>query len=76
MKKDIKNFELSVGDIAMSKVSRNKTPYIEVAYLKNPNLRALYAFETCEFVSGNIPERDIPYITDKVKRNKRFLGKG
>ena len=76
MKKDIKNFELWVGDIAMARVSRNHIPYIEVAYLKNPDLRALYTFKTCEFVSGNIHERDIPYVTDKVKRNERFLRKG
>lgn len=74
MQKKIENFELRIGDIALTKVSKNRVPYIEVAYLENPTIRAVYTYDTCRFVSGNIPSKYIPYVTDKVRRNKRFLG--
>lgn len=73
-KKNIENFELRVGDIAIARVSRNKVPHIEVAYIENPDIRAIFTYDTCQFVSGNILKQDIQYVTEKIKRNKRFLG--
>ncbi len=74
MRKNIANFELRVGDIAMAKISRAKTPYVEAAVIANPDLRAIFTYEDkCKFVHGNIPKEDIPYVTEKVQKNLRFL---
>ena len=75
MQKNIENFELRVGDIAITKISRNKEPYIEAAVLENPSLRAIFTYDTCQFVNANIPKQHLPYIIQKVRRNKRFLEK-
>ena len=71
--KNVNNFRVKLGDIAIDKVSRKKVPLIEVVMLSNPDNRCLLTYDTCQFVGGNIPESDIPYIIDKVKKNKKFV---
>ena len=73
MEKKIENFEVMLGDIALAKVSRNGSPFIEVAYLGNPSIRGIFTENACNYVSGNIPMNDIQYVSNKVKRNARFL---
>ncbi len=73
MQKQIQNFELRLGDIAMAVVSKNKHKCIEVALLENPSLRCVLTFDTVQFIGGNIPKERLPYIIDRAKKNKKYL---
>lgn len=73
MQKQIENFELRIGDIAMAIVSKNKKKCIEIALLENPTLRCVLSYDTLQLVSGNIPRERLPYIIDKAKKNKKYL---
>ena len=73
--KRIEDFELLVGDIAMTIERIDNIDFIEVAIIEKPSLRAIYTCDTITLVSGNIPRDQIAYVTDKVKRNARFLDK-
>ena len=73
MEKAIERFEVKLGDIALTRVSKNKIPFIEVALFERPEQRCLYTLDTKKLVSSNIPEDLLPYVHDKVVRNARFL---
>ena len=71
--KNILNFELMLGDIALDISSRNKVKFIEVAYMNNQNIRGLFTIPDIDYYSGNIPINDIQYIKDRVSKNIKYL---
>ncbi len=73
MQKQIDNFELRIGDIAMAVVSKNKIKCIEVALLEDPALRCILTYDTLQFIGGNIPRERLPYVINKAKKNKKYL---
>ena len=73
MRKRIENFEVKIGDIAITKCSRNKVSFIEVAFTMDDSIRALYTYPQCQFFGGNIPDEKLEYVTSKVKKNSKFL---
>ena len=73
MKKKINNFDVMIGDLAITKTSRNKVPFIEVAFTEDDDIRGLFTFQNVQFFAGNIPEGKIGYVAEKVKQNKKFL---
>ena len=73
MAKRIENFDVMIGDLAIAKVSRNKQPFIEIAYTSNPDIRGLFDFNTYEYISGSIPEKDLEYVSERLKANVKYL---
>ena len=71
--KNINNFEVMIGDIALTISSRNKVKFIEVAYQENPSIRGLFTIPNIEYYSGNIPEKDLSYMVNRVKNNVKYL---
>ena len=72
-KTKIKNFQLLLGDIAVTKTSRNKVPFVEVAFIHNDNIRGLFTFPRLKYYSGNIPEDRLAYVQEEVDKNLEFL---
>lgn len=73
MKRDIKNFQLQLGNVAMTPIKRNKKILIEVAYYKDDNIRGLFSYDTGDYISGNIPKEDVESLVDSVKWNHIFF---
>ena len=73
MRRKIENFSVMIGDLALSKAKRNHVDFIEVAYTNDDKIRALYTYDTVQLYSGNIPDKDIEYVTKKVRDNKKYL---
>ena len=71
--KNIENFEVYVGDLALTISTRNNVPFIEVASLENDRLRALYTYPDCKLWNTNMPKETLSYVTNKVKKSVQFL---
>lgn len=75
MKKKLENFDVMLGDIAIARSKRMNITFLEVAYTSDDNIRALFTYPDCELYSGNIPGKDVFYVTEKLKAARQFWEK-
>ena len=75
MRKKLENFDVMLGDIAITKSKRRNVWVLEVAYTEDDTIRALFTYPECEMYSGNLPRKDLPHVIEKVKNARRFWEK-
>ncbi|MBR0118974.1 MAG: hypothetical protein IJM01_02450 [Eubacterium sp.] len=73
MRRKLENFDVMVGDIAITKTSRNRVPLVEVAYTSDDNIRALFTYHDSQYVFGNIPSFNMDYVKTKLYSNIKYL---
>ena len=72
-KKQIENFELHVGDLAITFSYRDNVKLIEVAKINEPDTRALFTYPEIKLWNSNFPEEELSYITKKVISSVKYL---
>ena len=72
MRKKLENFDVMLGDIAITRTERRRVPLLEVAYTADDSIRALFTYPDCSLYVGNIPRKDVSYVIDRIKGAKRF----
>ena len=71
-RKQIDNFYLVIGDIALNKTKRKGRTYIEVAMTEDDR-RALFNYPSLDLFCGNLTPKEVDYAKGEIKRNLNLL---